>query len=56
MSENSSARTWVTEPDSAEIINGKRSVIPPGLMPVPCNVTPADVAIASNFVALLGGG
>ena len=38
MSENSSARTWVIEPDSAESISGNRSVMPPGWMPVPCSV------------------
>ncbi len=48
MSENSSARTWVTEPDNAEIISGNRSVMPPGWMPVPCRVTPALRAMASN--------
>ena len=56
MSENSSARTWVTEPDRAEIMSGNRSVIPPGLMPVPCRVTPAFLAMASNFSRSSGGG
>src|SRR5689334_22130169 len=42
MSENSSARTRVTLFDSADTINGNRSVMPPGWMPVPCNVTCAS--------------
>ena len=40
MSENSSPRTNVTAEDSAENISGSASVMPPGLMPVPCSVTP----------------
>ena len=47
MSENSSARTWVIEPDSAERTSGKRSVMPPGWMPVPWMVVPAAFATAS---------
>ena len=46
----------MTEPDNAEIMSGKRSVIPPGLMPVPCSVTPAALAMASNFWRSSGGG
>ena len=56
MSENSSARTWVTEPDRAEIMRGKRSVMPPGLIPVPWSVTPAFLAMPSNFSRSSGGG
>ncbi len=41
MSENSSARTSVMAPDSADTTSGIFSVIPPGCIPVPCNVTPA---------------
>ena len=48
MSENSSARTCVTVRESAEIISGKRSVMPPGWMPVPCSVTPAATHAASS--------
>ena len=53
MSENSSARTWVTEPDRAEIMRGKRSVMPPGLIPVPCSVTPAFLAMRVELLPLL---
>lgn len=38
MSENSSARTCVTRPESADTMSGKRSVMPPGWMPVPWSV------------------
>ena len=54
MSENSSARTWVIDPESAEIISGNRSVMPPGWMPVPCSVTPAVAADGVEAVALVG--
>ncbi len=40
MSENSSARTWVMDWERADTANGKRSVMPPGWMPVPCTVDP----------------
>jgi hypothetical protein len=40
MSENSSARTCVMARESAENTSGKRSVMPPGWMPVPCSVVP----------------
>ena len=45
MSENSSARTWVTRALTAETISGNRSVMPPGWMPVPCSV---DAALAAG--------
>jgi hypothetical protein len=38
MSENSSALTWRMRLDSANSMSGKRSVMPPGWMPVPCSV------------------
>src|ERR1700683_1094582 len=53
MSENSSARTWVTAEDSDEIISGNRSVMPPGWMPDPCSVTPP--ATAASAIALTAG-
>src|SRR6202044_584300 len=53
MSENSSARTWVTAEDSDEIISGNRSVMPPGWMPDPCSVTPP--ATAASATALTAG-
>ncbi len=40
MSDHSSARTWVISRARAETISGKRSVMPPGWMPVPWSVTP----------------
>ena len=40
MSENSSARTWVTAREKDESTSGIRSVTPPGWIPVPCSVTP----------------
>ncbi len=56
MSENSSARTWVMEPERAEIISGNLSVMPPGWMPVPWSVTPAARAMPSNLSrSSLGG-
>jgi hypothetical protein len=56
MSENSSARTLVIDPAMAEIISGKRSVMPPGWMPVPCRVTPAALHTASNRARSESGG
>ena len=56
MSENSSARTLVIEPTIAEIISGKRSVMPPGWMPVPCSVTPAARHTASTRSRSPAGG
>ena len=56
MSENSSARTWVIEPDRAEMTSGNRSVMPPGWMPVPCNVTPAALAMPSALAGQQRGG
>ena len=56
MSENSSARTWRTAPDSAEMTNGNRSVMPPGCMPVPCSVTPAARHTASKRDRSSSGG
>ena len=47
MSENSSARTWVIDWDRADTINGNRSVIPPGWMPVPWTLVPPDAQAAS---------
>ena len=44
MSLNSSARTCVMRDDSADTISGKRSVMPPGWMPVPCSVDAAGGA------------
>ena len=41
--------------DSAEIISGNRSVMPPGWMPVPCSVTPAARHTASNARPLVVG-
>ena len=52
MSENSSARTWRMLRESAEIISGKRSVMPPGWMPVPCSVTPPRRHAASSSATL----
>ena len=48
MSLNSSARTWVMALDSADTISGKRSVMPPGWMPVPCRVTPPSAQASSS--------
>ena len=56
MSENSSARTRVMELDSAETMSGKRSVMPPGWMPVPCRVTPAARHTASSWARSSAGG
>ena len=56
MSENSSARTRVMEPDRAETMRGKRSVMPPGWMPVPCRVTPAARQTASRRARSSVGG
>src|SRR3984893_2109496 len=53
MSENSSARTWVTAEDSDEIISGNRSVMPPGWIPDPCSVTPPSSA--ASAIALTAG-
>ena len=53
MSENSSARTWVTADDSDDTISGNRSVMPPGWMPDPCSVTPA--CTAAWAIALTAG-
>ncbi len=40
-----------------ESINGNRSVIPPGLMPVPCNVVlPRRQASSSNATFGVSGG
>ena len=47
MSENSSARTWVIDWESAETANGNRSVMPPGWIPVPCTVDPPSAHAAS---------
>jgi hypothetical protein len=38
MSDHSSARTCVIARESDEIASGKRSVMPPGWIPVPCSV------------------
>jgi hypothetical protein len=46
----------VTDPDSAEIISGKRSVMPPGWMPVPWRVVPLSLAMASNRARSSSGG
>ena len=56
MSENSSARTRVMEPDRAETMSGNRSVIPPGWMPVPCRVTPEVRQMASRRWRSSAGG
>ena len=56
MSENSSARTWVTRALTAETISGNRSVIPPGWMPVPCSVDPPSAQAASIASTLAGSG
>ena len=56
MSENSSARTWVTRALTAEIISGNRSVIPPGWMPVPCSVDPPSRQASSSAPTLAGSG
>lgn len=48
MSENSSARTWVTADDSEDSMSGNRSVMPPGWMPDPCRVTPASSAASAT--------
>ena len=56
MSENSSARIRVIEPESAETISGNRSVMPPGWMPVPCSVTPALAADGVHPLAFVSGG
>src|ERR1700756_4596711 len=53
MSENSSARTCVTAEDSEDTMRGNFSVIPPGWIPDPCNVTPP--AIAASSIALTFG-
>ena len=50
MSENSSARTWVTRALTPLTMSGNRSVMPPGWMPVPCSVDAAGAA------GLLDGG
>src|SRR5271168_867357 len=47
MSENSSARTWVTADDSEDTMSGNRSVMPPGWIPDPCRVTPASSAASA---------
>ena len=52
MSENSSARTCVTLRESADTMSGKRSVMPPGWMPVPCSVTPPARHAASSSATL----
>ncbi len=56
MSENSSARTWVTRALTPETISGKRSVIPPGWMPVPCSVVPPSRQAASIASVRAGSG
>ena len=47
MSENSSARTWVIDWDRADTMSGKRSVMPPGWIPVPWMVVPPSAQAAS---------
>jgi hypothetical protein len=47
MSENSSARTWVIDCESADTISGNRSVIPPGCIPVPWTEVPPAAQAAS---------
>ena len=50
----------VLEQNAARILTQEsleqRSVMPPGLIPVPCSVTPAFFAMASNFERSSGGG
>ena len=53
---NSSARTWVIPALSAETMSGKRSVMPPGWMPVPCSVEPPSRQAASSAVVRAGSG
>ena len=47
MSENSSARTWVTADESDDSMSGNRSVMPPGWIPEPCSVTPPSTAASA---------
>ena len=56
MSLNSSDRTWVTPALSAETMSGKRSVMPPGWMPVPCRVEPPSAHAASMTSVVPGRG
>ena len=56
MSLNSSERTCATPALSAETISGKRSVMPPGWMPVPCRVVPPSAHAASIAAVVPGRG
>ncbi len=53
MSENSSIRTWRMLRHNDDTMSGNRSVMPPGLMPVPCKVE-LPLRQASSSSATLG--